>query len=109
MNFVQQPTGMSDEVPGDKPTFRVGIVGRYKAGKSPLLNALVETVRDVLPPIVSDDHVEKIAAALAKKLEAAALAERPRQRRREWMLLLIGLIAGAILSMPIGIWVNSIS
>ncbi|WP_433419766.1 hypothetical protein ACQP1V_06295 [Microtetraspora malaysiensis] len=58
---------------------------------------------------MSDEQANKIARAAAAETEAAALAERPRQRRREWMLLLVGLIAGALVSIPIGIWVNSIS
>ncbi|MEU7891715.1 hypothetical protein AB0B45_02495 [Nonomuraea sp. NPDC049152] len=81
-----------------------GIVAH--GGTTTIYNA----IRDVAPASeISDEQVEKIAQALAAKAEAAALAERPRQRRREWMLLIVGLIGGALLSIPIGIWINSIS
>lgn len=69
-----------------------------------------EVVRQTLPEdALTDPQIDKLADALSARAEAAALAERPRQRRREWTLLIIGLIAGALLSIPIGIWVNSIS
>lgn len=61
------------------------------------------------PAVISDWQIDRIAQTIAIKAEEAARLERPRQRRREWALLLIGLVAGALLSIPIGIWVNSIS
>ncbi len=66
-----------------------------------------ETVPD--PKVLSDWQVSQIAQAVAYTVEEAARRERPRQRRREWMLTIVGLIAGALLSIPIGIWINSIT
>ncbi|MGI5293177.1 hypothetical protein ACQEVF_59065 [Nonomuraea polychroma] len=66
-----------------------------------------ETVPD--PRVLSDWQVSQIAQAVAATVEEAARLDRPRQRRREWMLLIVGLIAGALLSIPVGIWVNSIT
>jgi hypothetical protein len=60
-------------------------------------------------PEMSTEQVEKIAQAVFARIEAAALPVRRRQRRREWKLVIISLIASALLSIPIGIWINSIS
>jgi hypothetical protein len=74
-------------------------------------NQVISTViRTHMPdPPISDYHIHLIAQALANKIDEAAVQSKPRQRRREWILLLIGLIAGALLSIPVGIWVNSLS
>ncbi|MET9245641.1 hypothetical protein [Nonomuraea sp. NPDC003709] len=60
-------------------------------------------------PEMSTEQVAKIAQAIVAQLEAAALPARRRQRRREWKLFIISLVASALLSIPIGIWINSIS
>ncbi|TMR91450.1 hypothetical protein [Nonomuraea basaltis] len=57
----------------------------------------------------SGKDVDKIADALAVRAQEAARLEVPRQRRREWVLLIIGVIAGALVSIPIGTWVSAIS
>ncbi|MEV1000965.1 hypothetical protein [Nonomuraea sp. NPDC050202] len=62
--------------------------------------------RDATSPArISDEQVAAITQAVAAQAEA----ERPRQRRRKWMLLIIGLVTGALVSIPIGIVVNLIS
>ncbi|OPG12326.1 hypothetical protein [Microbispora sp. GKU 823] len=78
-----------------------------KAVLDQLHGVIRETVPD--PRVLSDWQVNRIAQAVAAQAEEAARLERPRQRRREWMLLIVGLIAGALLSIPVGIWVNHIS
>ncbi|MGW6505262.1 hypothetical protein [Nonomuraea angiospora] len=60
-------------------------------------------------PEMGTEQVAKIAQAIVAQLEAAALPARRRQRRREWKLFIISLVASALLSIPIGIWINSIS
>ncbi len=68
------------------------------------------TARELIPnPEISDAQIEKLAQALADKAEATARIERLHQRRRDWKLLIIGLIAGAVVSIPIGIWINIIT
>ncbi|AQZ62736.1 hypothetical protein BKM31_15860 [[Actinomadura] parvosata subsp. kistnae] len=72
---------------------------------------LRDTIRDAVPDrsAISDEHIDKIAQAVAARAQAQALLDRPRQHRREWWLLLVGLVAGALVSVPIGIWINHIS
>ncbi|MEV6160189.1 hypothetical protein AB0L53_58625 [Nonomuraea sp. NPDC052129] len=68
-------------------------------------------IRKAVPDtaVLSDIQIAKIAHAVVQQAENAARLERLRQRRREWTLLIIGAVIGGLLSIPIGIWVNSIS
>ncbi|WP_219460238.1 hypothetical protein [Nonomuraea rhizosphaerae] len=65
-------------------------------------------IRDASSEITTE-QVKKIAQAVVAHLEAATLPARLRQRRREWKLVIVSLILGSLLSVPIGILVNSIS
>ncbi|MET8991354.1 hypothetical protein ABZW49_38380 [Nonomuraea wenchangensis] len=76
-----------------------------------LTERVARSVREAVPDprVLTDWQVSQIAYAVAAQVEEAARLDRPRQRRRDWMLTIVGLIAGALLSIPIGIWINSIS
>ncbi|MER5426555.1 hypothetical protein [Streptosporangium roseum] len=80
----------------------IGAIGRITHGD------YIEAIRDAAPTM-SLEEIEGIAKAVFARTEAAALAERPHQRRREWQLIIVSLLLGALLSIPIGIWINSIS
>ncbi|WP_336214442.1 hypothetical protein [Nonomuraea sp. LPB2021202275-12-8] len=86
-------------------TFRIGELIRSQDH-----DGIRDVVRKALPETtLTDPQIDRLADALTARAEAAALVERPRQRRREWMLLIVGLMAGALVSIPIGIWINSIT
>ncbi|MGR6915401.1 hypothetical protein ACU635_14245 [[Actinomadura] parvosata] len=76
-----------------------------------LQERIAETVRETVPDprLLSDWQVSHIAQAVAAQIEEAGRNERARQRRREWKLAIFSLIAGALISIPIGIWINNIS
>ncbi|MFG1966913.1 hypothetical protein [Nonomuraea sp. NPDC049028] len=76
-----------------------------------LSDRVARSIRETIPDprVLSNWQVSQIAQAVTAQIEEAARLDRPRQRRREWMLTIVGLIAGALISIPIGIWINSIS
>ncbi|WP_155343880.1 hypothetical protein [Acrocarpospora pleiomorpha] len=65
--------------------------------------------REIGDPTLTDEQIQMVVRAYAAKAEESARPERARQRRREWTLTILGLIGGALLSIPIGIWINNIS